>query len=84
VECSLVNRASGTVPGFCFGHVVHIPDFGTITLGKLRVKHENFDKQTAVPGKTTIHLTMIDLKLGCPIGGHGGVGGGSTNGGTIP
>ena len=40
-------------PARCFGHVIHVPDFGTIFLAELKVKHNSF------------HLTMIRLELGC-------------------
>jgi hypothetical protein len=84
VECSLVNQATGRYPGFTFGHVISIPGFGTITLGKLTMKHENPCEKTKSPKKTTLELTMIDLKLGCPADGHVPVGTGSSNGDTQP
>lgn len=84
VECSLVNRAAGSFPGLCFGHVIVVPNFGKITLAKLRLKHEDFKPETGVPQKTTINLTMIDLKLGCPIAGCVGAGCMSTNGSSRP
>src|SRR5437879_5266588 len=40
-------------PAYCFGHVIHVPDFGTIFLSELKVNHNSF------------HLTMIRLELGC-------------------
>ena len=40
-------------PAHCFGHVIHVPDFGTIFLAELKVNHNSF------------HLTMIRLELGC-------------------
>lgn len=40
-------------PTRCFGHVIHIPDFGTIFLAELKVNHNSFT------------LTMIRLELGC-------------------
>jgi hypothetical protein len=85
VECSLVNQATGSYPGPSFGHVIKIPHFGTITLGKLTLKHEDIHEKTGTPKKTTVTLTMIDLKLGCamecsiPIG-NGGSNGGGTGG----
>ena len=82
VECSLVNQAAGGFPGIIFGHVIKVPGFGVITLAKLTVKHENFHETTKVPRKTTFTLTMIDLKLGCPVSGHVPVGTGSSNGST--
>jgi hypothetical protein len=41
-----------------FGHVIHIAGFGTIRLGEVRVC------------KQTRHLSMIQVKLGCPVQGH--------------
>jgi hypothetical protein len=84
VECSLVNRAGGGYPGQCFGHVITVPNFGRITLAKLTLHHEDFKPETDIPEKTTLKLTMIDLKFGCAIAGGGGVGSGSTNGGSHP
>ncbi|MGA2050882.1 MAG: hypothetical protein ABSG96_24560 [Terracidiphilus sp.] len=84
VECSLVNRAAGGYPGICFGHVIAVPNFGRITLGKLTLHHEDFKTDTDIPEKTTLRLTMIDLKFGCAIGGSGGVGMLSTNGTSRP
>ena len=49
--------------------MITIPGFGTITLAKLTVKHEDPHEKTGVPKKTTFTLTMIDLKLGCVIEG---------------
>jgi hypothetical protein len=84
VECSLVNQADGGYPGKSFGHVIKIPGFGTITLAKLTVKHEDPHEKTKVPRKTTFNLTMIDLKLGCVIDGGVPIGTGSSNGSTKP
>lgn len=84
VECSLVNHAGGGYPGHSFGHVINVPNFGRITLGKLTLHHEDFKKGTNIPEKTTLRLTMVDLKLGCAIAGSMGVGVGSTNGTSRP
>lgn len=84
VECSLVQKTAGAFPGHCFGHVIHVPNFGTITLAKLCLKHEDFKTGTSIPEKTTLHLTMIDMKLGCAIAGSGGIGQLSTNGRSLP
>ena len=81
VECSLVNRVAGLFPGSSFGNVITVPGFGTITLAKLTVKHEDQHEKTKVYKKTTFTLTMIDLKLGCAIEGAMGIGGNGTNGG---
>ena len=79
-ECSLVIRASGRYPGRSFGHVITVPGFGTITLAKLTVKHEDPHQKTKAPKKTTFTLTMIDLKMGCAAEGDVPVGNGSSNG----
>jgi hypothetical protein len=84
VECSLVNQAAGPYPGHSFGHVVVIPDFGVVTLAKLTVTHTDFVAKTGTPKKTTVTLTMIDLKLGCAIDGSGSFASGGINGGGFP
>lgn len=84
VECSLVNQVAGRFPGSIFGHVITIPGFGAITLGKVTVKHEDPHEMTRVPKKTTVKLTMIDLKFGCVIAGTSLVGTGSSNGESQP
>jgi hypothetical protein len=84
IECSLVNRATGAYPGASFGHVITVPDFGTIILARLTIKHEDFKPGTDIPKKTTVRLTMIDLHLGCAADGGVPIGSGSTNGGTQP
>jgi hypothetical protein len=65
VECSLVNQAEGSFPGRCFGHVIEIPDFGTIVLAALRLEQSDFQAGSGIPKITTIRLTMIEFKLGC-------------------
>ena len=45
-------------PAKSFGHVIHIPDFGTIFLAELTVNHNSFN------------LTMIRLELGCLADGN--------------
>jgi hypothetical protein len=84
IECSLVNRASGSYPGRSFGHVIDVPDFGRIVLGKLTVTHEDFKPDTDIPKKTTVSLTMIDLEMGCAVEGNTPIGSGSSNGTTEP
>jgi hypothetical protein len=80
IECSLVNQAAGLLPGSISGNVITVPGFGTITLAKLTVKHENIHETAKVPTKTTFTLTMIDLKLGCAIDGDIPIGNGNSNG----
>jgi hypothetical protein len=84
VECSLVKTATGAFPGSSSGHVIRIPDFGTIVLGKVTIHHEDFKPGTSIPKKTTVRLTMIDFHFGCAIDGDASVGTGSGNGGTVP
>jgi hypothetical protein len=84
VECSLVNQAAGRYPGRSYGHVIKIPNIGAITLGKLVLQHEDFDEKTGVPKKTTVNLTMIDLKLGCVIEGSIPIGSSGSNGTSQP
>jgi hypothetical protein len=84
IECSLVNRVAGLFPGTIAGNVITIPGFGTITLGKLTVKHEDPIASAKTHKKTTFTLTMIDLNLGCVIEGRVPIGDGSSNGTTVP
>ncbi|MGP8174458.1 MAG: hypothetical protein ACLP7O_07910 [Terracidiphilus sp.] len=84
IECSLVNQAAGLYPGQSSGNVIMVPDFGIITLAKLTVTHEDFIQKTDVSKKTTVNLTMVDLKLGCAIDGEIPIGGGTSNGTTFP
>jgi hypothetical protein len=84
VECSLVNRASGSFPGLSFGHIISVPDFGKIILAGLKVSHGEPHPTTGVPKITNVHLNMLDLKLGCVAAGMVSAGSGSSNGGTVP
>jgi len=84
VECSLVNRVSGLFPGTIAGNMVTIPGFGTITLAKLTVKQEDPIESAKTHKKTTFTLTMIDLNLGCVIEGLMSIGGGTSNGDSVP
>jgi len=84
VECSLVKSAQCDFPGPCFGHWFHIPNFGWISLGNVKVEYKEVQEKHLTLRKTTVTLTMIDLHLGCAIEGKGVVGGTSTNGQTVP
>jgi hypothetical protein len=84
VECSLVHRATGDFPGHSHGHVIYVPEFGKIVLGKVTVTHEDLIRGTETPKKTTVQLTMLDLYMGCAGDGHVPIGGGHTNGTTVP
>lgn len=84
VECSLVNHASGDYPGSSCGHLIHIPHFGWISLGRVRVNYKEVEEKGKILRKTTVRLAMVELHLGCAVGGSGTGGGISTNGQTTP
>ncbi len=84
VECSLVNRVSGSHPGASFGHIIHVPDFGKIILARLKVTHDDHKTPTGAPRITNINLTMVDLELGCAVKGNVPIGNGSSNGSSNP
>jgi hypothetical protein len=54
------------------GHVIHVPDFGTIFLAELTVKHDTF------------HLSMIRVEMGCLASGSSTAGACTVNGGGKP
>lgn len=66
-----VRDSRELVEGKC-GHVIHIPDFGTIFLAELTVNHNSF------------HLTMIRVEMGCIAAGNGSMGVCAVNGGGKP
>jgi hypothetical protein len=57
-------------PAKSAGHVIHIPDFGTIFLAELTVDHNSFN------------LTMIRLELGCLADGKVSISTANVNGGS--
>jgi hypothetical protein len=76
VEISKLSAKSGEgktldidPPATSFGHVIHIPDFGTIFLAELKVNHNSFN------------LTMIRLEMGCLADGSIGLATANVNGG---
>jgi hypothetical protein len=84
IEGSLISQLETSFPGQFFNHVIRIRDFGTITLAKLRVEHEDFHPKKGSPKKTTVKLTMIECKLGCAIAGAMDLAEPSNNGTTQP
>jgi hypothetical protein len=64
--------------------LITIPDFGTIILGKVTIKHEDFKPDSGVPRTTTVRLKMIEFHFGCAIAGGADTGVGSSNGSTEP
>lgn len=74
IKLSVKNSEPIVIPPHLrhFGHVLQVPDFGTIFLGELKVKHDSF------------HLTMIRLELGCVAEGGGSFASCTVNGGHKP
>jgi hypothetical protein len=70
--CSLVDGVGGEIPGRSFGHVIDIPDFGTIFLGEVLVHLRS------------VQISMVRAELGCNTQGKVSVGAASVRGGTIP
>ena len=84
VVCSLVKKVAGIFPGYSYGPIIVVPDFGRMTLGKVVVKHEAYRKGTKTPKKTTIKFDMIDFQFGCSMDGSGTTGTGGANGSSDP
>lgn len=84
VVCSLVTKAEGFFPGHCAGHVIQVPDFGTIHLAVIRFKHWDFQKEKRIPESTRVDLTMIEIDMGCVGTGNLQVGATILNGGGRP
>jgi hypothetical protein len=83
VECSLVNQAGGGFPGECHGHLIHVPNFGTICLANVRLEQSEYTP-AGTPKNTLIHLTMIEARIGCLADGVTQIASGKTNGTTKP
>ena len=71
IDFSLVNSVDGAFSGRRFGHVIDVPNFGTIVLAALRLEQSKYQPDTHIPQETTLRLTMIEIKMGCI--GHGNV-----------
>lgn len=84
VECSLVRQAKGSYPGRTFGHVIHVPDFGTIWLATVTIEHEDLCPIAKTHKKTTVSLEMLRAKMGCIATGDATVGKARTNGTSHP
>jgi hypothetical protein len=70
--CSLVKEAAVEAPATAYGHQIHVPDFGNIFLGELRVSL--FSAQ----------LTMVRAEMGCIANGIVSMGTVGSNGSTMP
>lgn len=80
IECSLVNQAEGSYPGYSYGHVIDVPHFGKIYLATLHLHQADFDQKSGIPMRTTLSLTMIRMEMGCTGSGTGSGGTTKTNG----
>jgi hypothetical protein len=82
--CSLVQSIGKIpIPGVqTFGNVVLIPDFGTVTLGEIKVS-ERFHQGSARPN-VYLELTAIKMELGCIGQGALAAGAVKANGHTVP
>lgn len=56
VECSLVTSVGQAAPGTSYGHIVEVPGYGKVSLGKLKVDR-------------AFHLTMVEADAGSSGGG---------------
>jgi hypothetical protein len=70
LECSLVSSVSQDCPGEYRGHVIRIPGFGTIVLARVALTHQQIKREKDTVKATTVRLSMIDFKLGCPAVGN--------------
>lgn len=84
LECSLVRQVTGSFPGTIAGHLLHIPHFGSVSLGMLKLEHSDFKQPGYAPRQSLFTLTMIELNLGCVTDGEGGAGSSQGGGTTHP
>jgi hypothetical protein len=88
VICSLVTsidkKIEESIPGVkVIGHLLVIPDFGTVSLGEIEVGEKNYELKDEKPKPegplrpgNYFELTIIKMKLGC-------IGAGTASGGTV-
>ena len=79
MKCSLIDGIRGC-PGFSFGHVIDLPEFGKIFLGELSVERTPGDPAEGTSDKYRFRLTMIRLKMGCLADGTANVSTADSNG----
>jgi len=77
VICSIVESIGEIpIPGVrSFGHVLVIPDFGTVALGEIEVGEKKYDPSEERPSNY-FELTTIKMQLGC-------IGTGTVSAGTV-
>jgi len=84
VTCSLVQSIGEIpIPGVqSFGHILVIPDFGSVALGEVEVGEKMYE---ASPRPTNyFELTMLQMKLGCVGDGNIAAGKSKGNGQSYP
>ncbi len=69
MRCSLVNQVGCDQKSY--GHIIEVPHFGKFHLAELKVAREPASTPTDYESYR-IRLTMVGMKLGCPVGGGGG------------
>jgi hypothetical protein len=95
LRCSLVKSiAPIPIPGVrTFGNMIFVPNFGTVALAEIEVGvgsgHGGFsdaprDGSPSPNDSNYFTLNMLQMQLGCPVGGSGSGGGVSSNGNTRP
>jgi hypothetical protein len=72
VLCSLVENIEGVKDAKSYGHVIIVPEFGTLFLGEVSLDHRSFQ------------LTMIRMELGCPAIGNLSFASAHSNGTSMP
>jgi hypothetical protein len=80
VDCSVVDSVEDYDPEHCFGHVIHVPHFGTIHLGSLRLTHSKCKVGEQSVPKTLLELKMLDIRMGCTATGKISAASSRTNG----
>jgi hypothetical protein len=77
MRCSLVNQVGCDQKSY--GHIIEVPHFGKFHLGELKVVRE--PAPTPNDYETyRIRLTMVGMKLGCPVSAGGGASTADSNG----
>jgi hypothetical protein len=81
IECSLVKKIEGDLPGKAIGNSIYIPHFGTLKLATVSLSLAQPHPENQIPQETLVKLTMIDMQMGCIGSGSGPIGEGTGGGG---
>ncbi|HTW57320.1 MAG TPA: hypothetical protein VMD99_04295 [Terriglobales bacterium] len=84
ITCSLVQSIGEIpIPGVeSFGHVLVIPEFGSVALGEVEIGEKMYEGSTRACVYFT--LTTVKMKLGCVGDGEAAAGSSTSNGHTVP